>query len=194
MSQVSSSVFTRSSGSTRAEAASGRRIMSDSLMCWKPRMLLPSKPTPSTNMLSSSSVTGELKCCDVPSRSVKRKSTIFTSCARQNSMTDDGLAILRSEIWLRICSFIDPASPDGVALKTKAAPRNGGAVAQTVYTLVQLSAQIYQTEARSVKRNPALNRSRDPHGRWLTGGTVFNRLTVTGRRGGPHALHVFNHP
>lgn len=45
-----------------------------------------------------------------------------------------------------------------MVLKTKTAPRNGGAVAQTVYALVQLLAKIYQNEAPSVKRYPPRNR------------------------------------
>ena len=49
-SQMTASVGVSHSGSTRAVEASGIRIMSDSWISWKPRMLDPSKPMPSTQM------------------------------------------------------------------------------------------------------------------------------------------------
>ena len=58
MSQMMESVGTSQNGSIRAGVGSGIRIMSDSWIFWKPRMLEPSKPMPSTQMevwMSSSS-------------------------------------------------------------------------------------------------------------------------------------------
>src|SRR5262245_5999408 len=54
-------------------------------------MLEPSKPRPSSNMPSSSLPTGIVKCCDVPIRSVKRRSTAFTSFSRQRARTSRGV-------------------------------------------------------------------------------------------------------
>ena len=56
-------------GSTNAVVGSGISSMSLSWICWKPRMLEPSKPMPSMNMSSSSSLTGIEKCCR-PARQV----------------------------------------------------------------------------------------------------------------------------
>src|SRR5439155_1075343 len=50
-------------------------------MCWKPRMDDPSNPMPSAKRPSESSSTGIEKCCCVPGRSTKRRSTILTCCS-----------------------------------------------------------------------------------------------------------------
>ena len=50
-------------------------------------MLDPSKPMPSMNRSSPSSLTGMLKCCAWPGRSTKRRSTIRTPASRARDMT-----------------------------------------------------------------------------------------------------------
>src|SRR5437762_13588237 len=57
----------------------------------QPRMLEPSKPSPSSNTPSSSLPTGIVKCCDVPSRCVKRRSTALTSFSRHRARTSRGV-------------------------------------------------------------------------------------------------------
>ena len=52
--------------------------MSDSWICWKPRIDEPSNARPSVNTDSSKDSTGTLKCCMMPGRSQKRTSTNFT--------------------------------------------------------------------------------------------------------------------
>src|SRR5256885_634167 len=64
--------------------------MSLSWICWKPRMLEPSKPMPSSNRSSLRSSTGMEKCCQTPGRSTKRKSTmeiLDSSAKRLTSFT-----------------------------------------------------------------------------------------------------------
>jgi hypothetical protein len=51
--QSSTSVGCFMNGSIFAESGSGMRSMSLALIGWKPRMLEPSKPTPSVNVDSS---------------------------------------------------------------------------------------------------------------------------------------------
>src|SRR5688500_14658838 len=51
--------------------------MSDSWIAWKPRMLEPSKPSPSSKMSSFNSSTGIVQCCQVPGRSTNLRSTIL---------------------------------------------------------------------------------------------------------------------
>src|SRR5215510_14044605 len=57
----------------------------------QPRMLEPSKPKPSSKTPSSSLPTGIVKCCEVPRRSVKRRSTALTSFSRQRARTSRGV-------------------------------------------------------------------------------------------------------
>ena len=71
-------VLTSSTGSMKVDVASGMSSMSLSWMCWNPLIDDPSKPMPSTNKPSESSSTGIEKCCQVPGRSTKRRSTIWT--------------------------------------------------------------------------------------------------------------------
>ena len=61
--------------------------MSDSWISWKPRIDEPSKPMPSANRSSLSSRAGMRKCCHVPGRSMKRRSTIFTPFSRAKATT-----------------------------------------------------------------------------------------------------------
>src|SRR5690348_285181 len=79
-----------------AVVGSGKRSMSLSLICWKPLMLEPSKPTPSVKVEVSTIRIGTLKCCQVPGTSVNLKSTIRApfSWARRN--TSSGVLVIRS--------------------------------------------------------------------------------------------------
>src|SRR5919201_6584395 len=86
-SQTRFNVGTRSTGSTTAVSGSGTSSMSLSWMCWKPRMLEPSKPMPSSNRPLVSSCTGIEKCCQVPIRSTNLRSTILRPCLWARSMT-----------------------------------------------------------------------------------------------------------
>src|SRR5215470_17648987 len=62
-----------------AEAGSGIRVMSDSLIAFQPAIEEPSNIWPSANVSSSIMVTSNVTCCHLPRGSVKRKSTYFTS-------------------------------------------------------------------------------------------------------------------
>src|SRR5438093_9239917 len=57
----------------------------------QPRMLEPSNPRPSSKTLSSSLPTGIVKCCEVPRRSVNRRSTALTSFSRHRARTSRGV-------------------------------------------------------------------------------------------------------
>src|SRR2546421_9389728 len=57
----------------------------------QPRMLEPSKPRPSSKTPSSSLPTGIVKCCEVPKRSVNRRSTALTSFSRHRARTSRGV-------------------------------------------------------------------------------------------------------
>src|SRR6185369_8722703 len=60
-------------------------------------MLEPSNPRPSSKTVSSSLPTGIVKCCDVPKRSVNRRSTAFTSFSRHNARTSRGVMAERGQ-------------------------------------------------------------------------------------------------
>src|SRR5437588_12525794 len=93
-SQIINSVLCEGTGSMVAESGSGMRSMSLSSMAWNPRMLEPSKPSPSEKLPSSSSPSGRLKCCQVPGRSTNRTSTTSTPSALARSSTSRGLVLL----------------------------------------------------------------------------------------------------
>ena len=79
MKKLTISVLRTRKGSSRALVGSGSSSMSDSWICWKPRIEEPSKPSPSVNTLRSKDPTGTVKCCITPGRSQKRTSTISTA-------------------------------------------------------------------------------------------------------------------
>src|SRR3989442_513715 len=89
-SQVRDSVGTCRQGSTNALAGSGTNSMSLSLIAWKPRIEEPSKPIPSANTLSVSSLSGIEKCCHVPGRSQNFTSTICTPASLARRITSAG--------------------------------------------------------------------------------------------------------
>ena len=92
MSQTIAMVGTSRHGSTIARPGSGKRSMSLSWIFWKPRIDEPSNPIPSSKSASFSSPTGMLKCCQVPGRSVKRRSTILVPASFAFLMTSFGVA------------------------------------------------------------------------------------------------------
>ena len=62
-----------------ADAGSGIRHMSDSLIAFQPAIEEPSNIWPSAKVSSSIMVTSKVTCCHLPRGSVNRKSTYFTS-------------------------------------------------------------------------------------------------------------------
>ena len=78
-SQTSTIVVSAKNGSIVADAGSGIRHMSNSLIAFQPAIEEPSNIWPSANVSSSIMVTSKVTCCHLPRGSVKRKSTYFTS-------------------------------------------------------------------------------------------------------------------
>src|SRR4029078_9237522 len=78
MLQIKTSVVAVENGSRKAVVESGTTSMSLSWISWKPRIDDPSKPMPSLLASASTALGGTEKCCQVPGRSVKRKSIIST--------------------------------------------------------------------------------------------------------------------
>src|SRR3954467_7518034 len=66
-------------GSMYAVEGSGSSSMSDSWICWKPRIDEPSNISPSLNTLSPKLDAGKVKCCITPGRSQNRTSMNCTS-------------------------------------------------------------------------------------------------------------------
>ena len=65
--------------------------MSDSLMACQPRMLEPSKPSPSSKIVFVRASAGMVKCCHRPGKSMKRRSTALTSFSRIRARTSFGV-------------------------------------------------------------------------------------------------------
>ena len=65
--------------------------MSLSLIACQPRMLDPSKPSPSSKVSSSIVSAGTAKCCHTPGKSMNRMSTVLTSFSRINARTSFGV-------------------------------------------------------------------------------------------------------
>src|SRR5579863_9590699 len=63
----------------QADAGSGIRHMSDSLIAFQPAIEEPSNIWPSVNVSSSIMEMSKVTCCHLPRGSVKRKSAYFTS-------------------------------------------------------------------------------------------------------------------
>ena len=78
-SQISTIVVSAKNGSIVADAGSGIRHMSDSLIAFQPAIEEPSNIWPSAKVSSSIMVTSKVTCCHLPRGSVNRKSTYFTS-------------------------------------------------------------------------------------------------------------------
>src|SRR3989442_997912 len=91
MLQIIVSVVSLQNGSMKAVSATGMTSMSDSLMACQPRMLEPSKPSPSSKTDSSRASAGMVKCCHKPGKSMKRRSTARTSFSRIRAKTSLGV-------------------------------------------------------------------------------------------------------
>src|SRR3954452_22455620 len=78
-SHTSTMVVSAKNGSIVADAGSGIRHMSDSLMAFQPEIEEPSNIWPSAKVSSSIMVTSKVTCCHLPRGSVNRKSTYLTS-------------------------------------------------------------------------------------------------------------------
>src|ERR1700756_3428444 len=92
-SQTIDMVVSAKNGSMQAEAGSGIRFMSDSLIAFHPAIDEPSNIMPSAKVSSSIIVTSKVTCCHLPRGSVKRKSTYFTSLSLINFMTFFGVVM-----------------------------------------------------------------------------------------------------
>src|SRR5207237_10912629 len=92
--QIKLSVDSALKMSIHAVAGSGITSMSEALMTLQPRMLEPSKPSPSLKISSSYSVSVVVKCCHVPSKSQNLKSINFTSLSLHILLTSDGVLSL----------------------------------------------------------------------------------------------------
>ncbi len=80
-------------GSMQAEAGSGIRHMSDSLIAFHPAIDEPSNIMPSANVSSSIMPMSNVTCCHLPRGSVKRKSAYFTSLSLIIFMTFFGVVM-----------------------------------------------------------------------------------------------------
>src|SRR4026208_2132408 len=77
-------------GSIQTRDGSGTSSMSDSWMAAQPRIEEASKPKPSSNLSSSNSPMGNVKCCQEPGRSVKRTDTNLAPSSEAYFKTDFG--------------------------------------------------------------------------------------------------------
>src|SRR5271166_2563934 len=93
MVQVRLKVGTAQKGSINAVAGSGMASMSEASMLFQPRMLEPSKPSPSLKISSVNSRIGQLKCCQVPNVSTNFMSTILAPLFFDMSITLLGVLI-----------------------------------------------------------------------------------------------------
>src|ERR1700735_5428777 len=93
MSQISESVVSAKNGSMQADAGSGIRHMSDSLIAFQPAIDEPSNIWPSANVSSSIMPMSKVTCCHLPRGSVKRKSTYLTSLSLIIFMTFFGVVM-----------------------------------------------------------------------------------------------------
>ncbi len=100
-------------GSSTAVSGCGTRIMSLSLMACQPRMLEPSKPRPSSKMSSVSLFAGMVKCCQMPGKSMNRRSTALTSFSRHSAKTSLGFTVpspIDQSNVQKVCNF--PLAPE----------------------------------------------------------------------------------
>src|ERR1700722_14029795 len=88
------SVLCWRNGSTIAVDGSGSSSMSDSWICWNPRIDEPSNIRPSVKTLSPKLLAGTVKCCTVPGRSQNLTST--------NSIFSDAMKLRTSSALLNI--------------------------------------------------------------------------------------------
>ena len=96
MLQTIDSVGSDVKGSRAAVSGCGTTSMSLSLIACQPRTLEPSKPRPSSKTSSVSLSTGMVKCCQIPGKSMNRKSTALTFRSRHSAKTSLGDTMIRS--------------------------------------------------------------------------------------------------
>src|SRR6266699_6904745 len=94
MVQISDRVGSALKISIHAVLGSGITSMADALITFQPRMLDPSKQSPTVKISSLYSLSVVVKCCQVPGRSVNLKSTSFTSWSLIILLTSDGVFLL----------------------------------------------------------------------------------------------------
>src|SRR5215510_6767318 len=84
-------------------------------------MLEPSKPRPSSKISSFSSLAEIEKCCQMPGRSMKRRSTIFTPFSRADStpcfgvMRGPPFVAIHNYLFSEIRFSFEQIEPDGLA-------------------------------------------------------------------------------
>src|SRR5215469_14583189 len=91
-------------GSSTAVAGSGSSSMSDSWICWNPRIEEPSNISPSAKTFSPKDSTGTVKCCTVPGRSQNLTSTNSTLLSPMNLSTSSAFVNIYPPWKLRPCS------------------------------------------------------------------------------------------
>ena len=85
------SVLCVRNGSSIAVVGSGSSCMSDSWICWNPRIDEPSNIRPSVNTPSPNDPAGTVKCCIVPGRSQNLTSTNSTLSSAMKRRTSSAL-------------------------------------------------------------------------------------------------------
>src|SRR3977135_861490 len=86
-----------------AEAGSGIRHMSDSLIAFQPAIEEPSNIWPSAKVSSSIMPMSKVTCCHLPRGSVKRKSAYFTSLSLFSFMRSLGVVLdVVPFVWLTL--------------------------------------------------------------------------------------------
>ena len=139
------SVFSVRNGSRNAVVTSGSSSMSDSWICWKPRIDEPSNARPSAITVSVKAATGVVKCCIMPGRSQNRTSTYLTSLSLRYCRTSSVLVNIRPPcaVWVReryergvaarclvcfrgvtrLCQEVDHARTTAVPVRRSCSPR-----------------------------------------------------------------------
>ena len=77
--------------------------MSDSWICWNPRIEEPSNISPSVKTFASKDSTGTVKCCTVPGRSQNLTSTNSTLLSPMNFSTSSAFVNINPPWRLRPC-------------------------------------------------------------------------------------------
>ena len=88
-------------GSSTAVVGSGSSSMSDSWICWNPRIEEPSNIRPSVKTFSSNDSAGTVKCCIVPGRSQNLTSTNSTLLSPMNFSTSSALVNMKPRFLIR---------------------------------------------------------------------------------------------
>ena len=96
MLQMNDTVDASVNGSITAVAGSGTTSMSEALIACQPRIELPSNPSPSSKMSSLTSDSGEVKCCQVPRKSMNLKSAQTALFSLRNFTASFGVIVLLS--------------------------------------------------------------------------------------------------